>query len=963
MKVRTGYSFRQAAGSLGVVMDVLKDQEWPVAPLADRASTFGFCQWRKAAGKAGIRPIYGVELAVTDSRHAKKPATDYWTFLATDSLKPLNKLVETATNQFRFEPLLEYNQAMSAKGVVVVAGRRPLVEAIRSCAALGLPLPYAPIMPSVGRGALRAMLELGMPPVLACDNQYPRPEDRALYETICGRAASTQTWPQWILSLPELHKRAVKTVGQETADIAMANTLAAWDRCVAQLPQGALLNPKKPKTLRVMCEEGAAILGCDLTDPVYAERLDRELKLIAEKDFESYFYIIADAVQWARDKMLVGPARGSSCGSLVCYLLRITTIDPIPYGLIFERFIDVNRNDLPDIDIDFADEHRELFFKYMRDRYGSEHCARIGTSALYKPRSAIKEACAALRIPLWETEAVLDSIIVRSSGDSRAMNTIEDTFTTTKPGRDFIQKYPQVEIAMKMEGHPRHFGQHAAGIIVTDRPVAEYVAIDGRSRTAMCDKKDAEELNLLKIDALGLTQLSVLQDLLKMIGKPLNFFDTLPTDDPEAFAVLNRQHYAGIFQFNGLALKSVARQIKFEHLEDIIAVTALARPGPLASGGTHEWIKRKNGQSPIRYPHPLFEPYLRNSMGIVIYQEQVMEIGRNIGDLSWSDVTALRKAMSKSLGKEYFDQFGDRWKAGAIAKGVPASVLDKVWDDLCAYGAWSFNRSHSVAYGLISYWCCWAKAHHPYEFAAATLSHENKPEAKMQFLRELEGEGIGYVPFDIRISTDKWQVGELNGNKRLIGPVGGVVGIGPKGVEQFVNAKKQVALYPAKQQVEALKWHLPKSVAKVLYGEIKTDIDTIWPVRDAFARLLPDPRERNIYTTPTRICDIIPDGTLDQEHLVFVVIKKIAPRDENEAVNVAKRGYAIKGPHMKLNLRIADDTEEMLAMVGRRDYDTIGKEIIDRGGVDKALYAMKGTIMPDFKMMIVKRIKYIGDLK
>jgi DNA polymerase III alpha subunit len=252
--------------------------------------------------------------------------------------------------------------------------------------------------------------------------------------------------------------------------------------------------------------------------------------------------------------MVVGPARGSSCGSLVCYLLNITTIDPIPFGLIFERFIDINRTDLPDIDIDFSDERRQLVFDYAEEKYGRAHVARLGTVGLFKPRSALKQAGASLRIPTWRIEKVLDSLIERSSGDARAMFALEDTLKGTEAGRAMLSEFPEALIAGRMEGHPANSSQHAAGIVITQEPVAEYVAVDARSKATMCDKKDAEVLNLLKIDALGLTQLSIFERTLKLAGLPdvSGWLEQLPLDDQAAFDVLNKQHFAGIFQFTGI---------------------------------------------------------------------------------------------------------------------------------------------------------------------------------------------------------------------------------------------------------------------------------------------------------------------------------------------------------------------------------------------------------------------------
>ena len=942
MKIRTGYSFRTAVGSIDDVMSRVKELGWGVAPISDRASTFGYVRWRKAAKKAELRPIYGVELAVTSSLHAKKPSVDWWTFYAINDLVHVNELVRLASEQFRYQPMLTYEQALAAQGVIIVMGHRPLLEFVKPQDNL-----FMALAPSTARGLFNEAKKAGHKFIATGDNYYARQEDKSLYEVLVGRNASTQTWPQWIVSDDEW-RASVAWAGEETISDAIATRNSVMASIVAELKQGVLLSPPKTKTLLELCIEGAKELNCDLNDPVYSARLQRELALIAEKKFEDYFFIIADMMQWAHKQMICGPARGSSCGSLVCYLLRITTVDPIPYGLIFERFIDTTRSDLPDIDLDFSDTKRHLVFEYMEQKYGRERVARLGTVALYKPRSAIAEAGAALDVPRWRTDKILDSLVERSSGDSRALQVMEDTFTGTPAGQALIEEYPELRIAQKMEGHPRHSSQHAAGIVLTQEPVTHYIAIDSRVGATQCDKKDAEELNLLKIDALGLTQLSVFEDALSMAGLPMDHLETVPLDDPAAFDVINQGRFSGIFQFNGIALQSIAKSIKTRNLEDIISTTALARPGPMATGGTAEWVKRKRGEAAVVYPHELLEPYLNNTMGIVTYQEQVMEISRNVGDLSWDDVTALRKAMSKSLGKEFFNKYGDPWKAAAIKKGIPPERAEKIWDDLCAYGSWSFNRSHAVAYGIVSYWCCWLKAHHPFEFAAATLQHEKLPAKQISLLREMQAEGIDYVPVDAQKSTDKWQAAVINGKKVLVGPVQNVKGIGPKMVSQIVSSRARGEPLPSR--------------AQKLLANPKTDIDSLWPIRDAFERIMPDPAARGIITAPRKLIDVQANGT-DQEVLVFVVAKQIKPRDENELVNVAKRGYKLNGPTDSLNLWIMDDTDTIFAKVNRFDYARIGKEIVERGKPGKALYAIKGKVPLDFRMISVKQIRYIGDLE
>lgn len=944
VRLRTGYSFRSAVGKVDDVIARLKEIGATTAPITDTASTFGWVKWKKAATKAGLRPVFGVELAVTPSINEKKPAVDYWTFIAKDSLVPLHELVSLATQQFRYQPLLTREQAWSRDDVNVIMGHRTDFVSVPAGDHL-----WVALSPSIVKGQVRAAVDAGHRLVAASDNRYVREGDVGFYETVAGRNASTQSYPQWILSDEEWHKNTVDRKGLDMIAVeAVLNRDAIFAMSTATLQPAEMVHPERPATLEELCRRGAADLGCDLSRPDYAARLKRELDLIATKKFEDYFYLVSDICQWARERMIVGPARGSSCGSLVCYLLKITSVDPLPFGLIFERFIDINRSDLPDIDIDFPEHRRAEVFEYVAQKYGREKVARLGTVAMYQPRSALKEAAGAMDIPPWLLNPVMDAIIERSSGDSRALQATEDTLRDTVAGREFLDKYPEILVAAKMEGHPRHAGQHAAGIVITERPVIEYVAVDQRTGATMCDKKDAEELNLLKIDALGLTQLSIFELALDLAGLPRDHLFSIPLDDSAAFDVLNKKLYSGIFQFNGLALQSITDQIDVRELNDIVAITALARPGPLNTGGTNHWIKVKTGRAPESYPHPLFEPHLKSTLGVVAYQEQVMIIGREIGGLSWEDVTALRKAMSKSLGKEFFDQYGDKWKAGARDKGIPEEVLTKVWDDLCAYGSWAFNLSHAVAYGIVSYWCCWLKAHYPLEFAAATLSYTDTPETQIKLLRELAAEGVEYLPADKELSTDKWTVKKGGNWNHLVGPLDNVLGIGPKMMATILGAR---------QRGEPL----PERAEKLLTNP-KTKIDSLFPIRDAIRRHLPDPKAANIISTPRAVRDVQVTGE-EYEVLVLCVAEQLKPKDENEGINVAKRGgRKLTGPTDSLNLRLADDTDVIFAKINRWDFKQWGKPMIERGRAGKALYAVKGNVPKDFRMISVKAVRYIGDM-
>jgi len=938
--IRTGYSYKQAYGHLKDVANRLLECDYPALPIADRNSTHAFVKWDKLCKKVNRNPVFGCELFVTTDME-DRAVGDWWSFYPVSDMQVLNNLIYLASGQ---DWKLTYDQALrycEQYGIFAITGPNVQLEEITDRGIV-----FIGISPATPIATQRYAEWEGYNCVATSNNFYPQSDDADLWQIACGRNANMQTYPQHILTDEEW----MANVHIEGKLSALKRRDHILEHCVAKLVPGEMFVPIKPKTLREMCIDGAAFKGIDLNLKVYKERLDRELALIADKKFEDYFYIVADLIRYAKENMLVGPARGSSCGSLVCYLIDITAVDPIPHGLIFERFIDINRMDYPDIDVDFSADKREMVFEYARQKYGRDHVARLGTVTMFKPKSALAAGKAAFDIPPWKINKVVDSIIQRSTGDSRALQTMGDTFAETPQGRELIEEFPGLAIVAKLEGHPQGHSQHAAGLLISKDPILKHVAVDANTQAAMIDKYDAEAMNLLKVDALGLTQLSVFERAMELIGiTDRRFLEKLPLNDQKAFDVLNRGHFYGVFQFAGISLQSICKQITVSDFNDIVSITALARPGPMASGGTMSWVRRKTGKETITYPHESFEGDLRDTIGIVCYQEQVMNIGRNVGDLSWEDVTALRKAMSKSLGKEFFNQYGDRWKEGARRKGVYGEIADKVWDDLCAYGAWSFNKSHAVAYGLISYYCCWFKAYHPVEFAAATLDQEADPLRQVAILRELAEEGIDYIPVDIGSSGDKWSVIERDGQKVLLGPLSNVKGVGAAATDQILNAREGNG--------EIREGILNK------FAPPKTAIDDLYPIKAAVKRNHPDLEAIGIVTKPTNIKDIqCKKGAENKQYLVFCILNKIAPKDENEVVNVAKRGYALKGPVQALNLFLKDDTDEIFAKVDRWKFPELGKPIVDRGKARKALYAIKGTCPADFRMIKVQRVKYLGDL-
>lgn len=957
MRIRTGYSFKVAVGHAANVMARLKEIGWQHAPIADSCSTWAWANWAKLAKAENMVPVFGVELAVSVSFAAKVDGVDYWTFYAIDDVAEIYKLIALATQKDHLKgalPCLSYAEAMKAKGCIKIAGERCRLDQMKPQKNL-----YVALSPAMPKAVFVHAKASGFEFVASSANSYPTEDDKEFYRVFMGRRAGVQTYPQHILTDLEWQNACAWFADQASMRKAIANRSKALLACSAKLPKAELLKPNKPKTLAQMCVDGAKKLGVNLRDPVYKARVDRELAMIAEKKYEDYFYIVAELVNWAKARMVVGPARGSSCGSLVCFLLGITSVDPIPYGLLFERFIDVTRSDLPDIDIDFSDANRDAVFVHARELYGKDRVARLGTVSHAMARTAIKSAAIALRVPQFEIDKVTDTMIERTSGDARANEALSDTFKATALGKAFITKYPEMIVATKIEGHPTNSGQHAAGLLLTQGKVSDYVAVDSRADVAMCDKRDVDQFGLLKIDALGLTQLSIFERTMELIGrKPVSgWLETLPLDDQAAFDVINKQHYAGVFQFNGIAVQSIAKEITIDSLNDLIVIGALGRPGPMGSGAVRKWVASRTGKQEPDYAHEMVKPFLEETLGIIIFQEQILKIGREIGDLSWADVTALRKAMSKSMGQDYFDQYGEKFYVGAEAKGMPPDTARAFWREMCTFGNYGFNKSHSVAYGLIAYWCLYLKAHHPVEFAAATLDATENPERQMMMLRELEVEGIDYRPVDPDWSGEKWQPVRDEQGSFLVGPLSMIKGIGPAKVRQIIDCRNSGT-------------ELPQSLRKLL-EQSNTQIDTIYPVTDRIAELHPDfmnmtlPNGKGFQITkrPNNIVDVQPKGSY-YEALIIGVCTRIAPKDLNEAVNVAKRGGGLmpEGSNMELNLWLKDDTDMMFAKIRAQDYARLAKDIIERGGVGTAIYAVKGSIPKSFRMLSVDRIVYLGDM-
>lgn len=667
MLVRTEYSFRQAFGTVEAVLARL-----PAGGIIADDGAWGHVPWSLAARKAGKKSGLGVRLRVAKETEGRSDWRDV-IFVATSNagLREVYGLVATANKQFhwfpRLSPAQAYRLAEPGSGVRLVAA--PGRHGTPPDLVPGVARPFVPGL-GMGRGAAFS------------DNRYPAPEDREAWSFALGPRAYTTTAPAHIMSPEELEAEGASPEAMLRSEELLEAAAGV------ELPKA--LNIKFPvvdpmQELRAICTAEFAGRRLDQRGPEYAERLDRELRLVAEKGFADYFLVIADMIRWAKERMLVGPGRGSSAGSLVCWLLRITEVDPLRHGLLFERFIDVNRFDTPDIDIDFPDDGRGSVLEYLAEKYGQANVAHIGTVMRYKPKSALTDVAKELKVPEWDLAAFKDVIIERSSGDSRVTSCLADSFAEYDAGKALLKKYPAMIVACALEGGARQSGKHAAGMIVCNDAVENFCAV-GRDGVAQLDKKSAEKLNMLKIDALGLRTLSVLQTACEVAGIPYMELYSIPIDYAPAFDVLSNRRYAGIFQFEGQAVQSLANQMSFSRFEDMAAMTALARPGPLSGGGALDYIERHEGRAEAVPIHPMLADVTKDTFGTIIYQEQVMTTTRVVGGFSWADTAAIRKLMSNRQGDEAFRKFEDQFITGAVKNGVSEEEARKLWKAIDSMG-------------------------------------------------------------------------------------------------------------------------------------------------------------------------------------------------------------------------------------------------------------------------------------
>jgi DNA polymerase-3 subunit alpha len=500
-----------------------------------------------------------------------------------------------------------------------------------------------------------------------------------------------------------------------------------------------------PKTnadqkLAQMALEGLKKLNLD-KDKVYLDRLEEELSVIKDKAFASYFLVVADMVNWAKDNnIMVGPGRGSAAGSLVCYSLGITDVDPIEYDLLFFRFINPERNDFPDIDTDFEDRRRKEVKDYLKKKF--KHVASISTFTYFKDKGVVRDAARVFMVPLSDVNRALKSV-----------DTFED-FIESPNTKEFRTKYPEVVwLAERLRGKIRSVGVHAAGVVVAKDDIRKYAPVEsredaqdkvsGRIPVVAYDMDTVADIGLIKLDALGLKTLSVISDTLKSIkertGKDINLSE-ISFDDKAVYKTLSEGYTKGVFQAEATPYTNLLIKMGVDKFEDLAASNALVRPGAMNTVGA-SYIKRKHGEEAVEYVHPIMKPFTENTYGVIIYQEQVMQACVHLGGMTWSEADKVRKIIGKKKDATEFDQFKDKFIEGA-EKHISKKQAQHLWHDFEAHAGYSFNRSHAVAYSMLSYQTAWLKTYYPLEFMFSILKNENDKDARTEYLIEAKRLGL-----------------------------------------------------------------------------------------------------------------------------------------------------------------------------------------------------------------------------
>jgi DNA polymerase-3 subunit alpha len=843
----TDYSLLDGACEISQLMDLVAEQQMPAIAMTDHGNLFGAVEFYNGAKAKGIHPVVGSEVYVAQQGHTVKSDTNRYNHLVLlcenqEGYRNLIQLVTTGFLEgFYYKPRIDKDLlSRHSKGLIALSAclRGDINETLladRYDEAKRLAYQYSDIfgpknffleiqnhglepdgrvLPMLGR----LSADTGIPLVATNDSHYLRKADSRAHEILLcvqtGKKLSDTDRMRFEHPAFYLKSRAEMMELFGEVEDALDRTWDIAQRCQLKLDPVREPFPKFPipeghsadtyfeyvarqgfekRRTRLEVLEAQGQLKHNLAE--YAERLDREIKMIQQMKFSGYFLIVWDFIRFAKQRGIpVGPGRGSATGSLVSWAMEITDIDPLQYSLIFERFLNPERISMPDIDIDFCTRGRGEVIQYVTEKYGREQVAQIITFGTLGARAAIKDVGRVLDMSFADMDRITKLIPTQplniKLSEARKMEPQLDELAAKEPRVKEV-----LEVANRLEGVARNASVHAAGVVISPVPLKELVPLYKTNKDEIVTQYDMvglEKLGLLKMDFLGLTTLTIIEDTLKLIqrhrGETLRIED-LPLDDPKTYqSVFCKGLTSGIFQFESAGMRDILRRYQPDRLDDLIALNALYRPGPMDM--IDDFIDRKHGRKEVTYDFPELKDILEESFGVIVYQEQVMQISSRLAGYSLGEADLLRRAMGKKKVEEMAKQ-RERFLEGAKAKGHHQQrKVEKIFDQMAKFAGYGFNKSHSAAYAYLAFVIAYLKTHYPLEFMSALLTSETGNTAKVvKYINECREMGIRVLPPDVN-SSDFTFTPVTTGDKHGIRfGLGAIKNVGANAVESIVNAR------------------------------------------------------------------------------------------------------------------------------------------------------------------------------
>ena len=814
LHVHTEYSLLDGACRIRDLPKLVKEMGQTACAITDHGAMYGAIDFYRACKAEGIHPVIGCEVYVArrtrfDKQHEFDAESRHMVLLCKNETGYRNlsyMLSQAYIEGFYIKPRIDLDLLREhSEGLIglsaCLAGEIPRriingdyegakAYALELSSILGEDNFYLELQDhgiadqtTVNRALLRMHNETGIPLVCTNDAHYLRKEDAESHDVLlCIQTGKTVDDENRMRYEPRnFYLRSTEEMEALFSGYpdAVENTQRIADRCQLEFTFGKYHLPEfklppgydSPTYLRKLCDEGFA-RRYGGTKPEYRKQLEYELAMIEKMGFTDYFLIVSDFVNYARKAGIpVGPGRGSAAGSMVAYCLHITDIDPMQYQLYFERFLNPERVSMPDIDMDFGDTRRGEVVDYVRRKYGDDHVAQIVTFGTMAARGAIRDVGRALNMTYADVDVVAKLV---PSGPGALHITLDDALKLSKQLSDLYESDERVkrliDMARALEGMPRHASTHAAGVVITRLPVYEYVPLARNDESIVCQYNmiTLEELGLLKMDFLGLRNLTVLNDAVKMVHRHTPDFDLekIPMDDPEVFRMLTEGRTSGVFQMESTGMTGVCLGLKPQSIEDITAIIALYRPGPMES--IPRFIACKHDPKLVTYKHPSLKPILSGTYGCIVYQEQVIKIFQELAGYSLGQADMVRRAMSKKKAKDVEREreaflHGDAARniKGCVANGIPEKTAQAIYDEIYDFANYAFNKAHAVSYAVVAYQTAYFKCHYTREYMAALLTSVLDNSDKVaEYIAECRECGIALLPPDVNRSYDGFTVEE-----------------------------------------------------------------------------------------------------------------------------------------------------------------------------------------------------------